>query len=94
MPAIEYGTYYWGVILQASGAQGVGETVHLHADQMRVDANGALIFTSAGRRPAGMKTKTRRNATRRAPHNTPPNRTRKTRRKKRRITKKVAPKTQ
>jgi hypothetical protein len=54
MPAIEYGTYYWGVILQASGAQGVGETVHLHADQMRVDANGALIFTSAGRRPAGM----------------------------------------
>jgi hypothetical protein len=54
MPAIEYGTFYWGVILHGNGgAQSIGETVHLHADQMRIDENGALVFTSAGRRAAG-----------------------------------------
>jgi len=53
MSAIEYGSYYWGVVLHGSGPQGIGQMVHLHADQMKVDSNGALIFLSAGRRPAG-----------------------------------------
>jgi hypothetical protein len=53
MPAIEYGSYYWGVVLHAEGQQGIGQTVHLHADQMKIDPAGALLFTSAGRRTAG-----------------------------------------
>jgi hypothetical protein len=53
MPAIEYGSYYWGVVLYSDREDGVGETVHLHADQMKIEENGSLTFTSAGRRPAG-----------------------------------------
>jgi hypothetical protein len=53
MSAIEYGSYYWGVVLHGEGQQGIGQTVHLHADQMKIDPAGALVFTSAGRRPAG-----------------------------------------
>jgi hypothetical protein len=53
MPAIEYGSYYWGVVLYSDREDGVGETVHLHADQMKIEENGSLVFTSAGRRPAG-----------------------------------------
>jgi hypothetical protein len=53
MSAIEYGSYYWGVVLHAEGQQGIGQTVHLHADQMKIDPAGALVFTSAGRRVAG-----------------------------------------
>ncbi len=53
MSAIEYGSYYWGVVLRAEGQQGIGQTVHLHADQMKIDPVGALVFTSAGRRAAG-----------------------------------------
>jgi hypothetical protein len=53
MPAIEYGSYYWGVVLYSDNEDGVGETVHLHADAMKIEENGSLTFTSAGRRPAG-----------------------------------------
>jgi hypothetical protein len=53
MSAIEYGSYYWGVLLSGKGADQLGDSVHLHADEMSVDENGALIFRSAGRRPAG-----------------------------------------
>ena len=53
MPAIEYGSYYWGVVLYSDRENGVGETVHLHADAMKIEENGSLTFTSAGRRPAG-----------------------------------------
>lgn len=53
MSAIEYGSYYWCVVLneQASGAP--QQTVHLHADQVVIDPTGALNFLSKGRRPAG-----------------------------------------
>jgi hypothetical protein len=53
MSAIEYGTTYWGVILQGLDPRAPGETVHLHADAMKIDPTGALTFTSVGRRPAG-----------------------------------------
>ena len=53
MSAIEYGSYYWGVVLRGEGQQGIGQTVHLHADQMKIDPAGALVFTSAGRRVPG-----------------------------------------
>jgi hypothetical protein len=53
MSAIEYGSYYWGVVLHAERPDAPGQTVHLHADQMKIDPSGALLFTSAGRRPAG-----------------------------------------
>jgi hypothetical protein len=52
MAAIEYGSYYWCVILARTGADG-SESVHLHADSMEIDENGTLLFRSAGRRPAG-----------------------------------------
>jgi hypothetical protein len=51
MAAIEYGSYYWCVILDVPG--GKTESVHLHADEVSVEKNGALTFRSAGRRPAG-----------------------------------------
>ena len=76
MPAIEYGTYYWGVILNGTGSQNVGETVHLHADQMRIDGNGALVFTSAGRRAAGTDPDQNRNGQdekNSSQHTSPPN---------------------
>ena len=53
MSAIEYGSYYWGVILTGLEPNVPGETVYLHADAMKIDATGALTFTSAGKRPAG-----------------------------------------
>ena len=57
MAAIEYGSYYWCVILQGKDANSPGESVHLHADEMTIDENGALVFKSAGRRPAGAEPK-------------------------------------
>ncbi len=53
MSAIEYGSYYWCVLLNGKEAEQLGDSIHLHADEMCVDGNGALIFRSAGRRPAG-----------------------------------------
>lgn len=53
MSAIEYGSTYWGVILQGLDPNTPGETVHLHADAIKIDPTGALTFTSVGRRPAG-----------------------------------------
>jgi hypothetical protein len=56
MAAIEYGSFYWGVVLNGpigkSGSE-PGELVHLHADEMAIDPSGNLTFKSAGRRPAG-----------------------------------------
>jgi hypothetical protein len=51
MAAIEYGSYYWCVLL-GGGNGGGGETVHLHADGLSIEA-GTLIFKSLGRRAAG-----------------------------------------
>ena len=53
MAAIEYGSYYWCVILNGKEANTSGETTYLHADEMSIDPTGTLIFQSAGRRPAG-----------------------------------------
>jgi hypothetical protein len=53
MSAIEYGSYYWCVVLSQKGAGAPAETVHLHADQVVIDPTGALNFLSRGRRPAG-----------------------------------------
>ena len=53
MSAIEYGSYYWCVVLKGTEQDATGESVHLHADEVAVDANGGLVFKSAGRRPAG-----------------------------------------
>jgi hypothetical protein len=52
MAAIEYGSYYWCVILERSADRHL-ESVHVHADEMEIDERGALVFRSAGRRPAG-----------------------------------------
>jgi hypothetical protein len=52
MAAIEYGSYYWCVVLAAKDNE-QPESVHLHADDMSIDDAGALVFHSAGRRPAG-----------------------------------------
>jgi hypothetical protein len=53
MSAIEYGSYYWCVVLNATAQNATSESVHLHADEVAVDASGCLVFKSAGRRPAG-----------------------------------------
>jgi hypothetical protein len=53
MAAIEYGSYYWCVILKEKESGYPSETVYLHADQIAVDQTGALTFISRGRRPAG-----------------------------------------
>jgi hypothetical protein len=53
MAAIEYGSYYWCVILNGKDLNVPGESVFLHADELTTDPTGALIFKSAGRRPAG-----------------------------------------
>jgi hypothetical protein len=53
MPASEYGSYYWCVVLKEKESNASGETVYLHADSVDIDDNGALTFKSAGRRPAG-----------------------------------------
>jgi hypothetical protein len=57
MAAIEYGSYYWCVILNGKEADMPAESVHLHADEMTVDAVGSLLFKSTGRRPAGAEPK-------------------------------------
>jgi hypothetical protein len=57
MPAIEYGSYYWCVILHGRESKLPGDSIHLHADEIAVDQSGTLIFTSAGRRPAGAEPK-------------------------------------
>lgn len=66
MSAIEYGTNYWCVILSspndpnsanganAANGNAAGDTIHLHADSVEIDATGTLTFRSAGRRPAGV----------------------------------------
>lgn len=51
--AIEYGSYYWCVVLNGKELNVPGESIHLHADELAMDPTGALIFKSAGRRPAG-----------------------------------------
>ena len=53
MSAIEYGSYYWCVVLSEKAPGAPAETVHLHADQVVIDPTGALNFLSKGRRPAG-----------------------------------------
>lgn len=53
MSAIEYGSYYWCVVLSEQAPGAPAETVHLHADQVVIDPTGALNFLSKGRRPAG-----------------------------------------
>lgn len=53
MPAIEYGSYYWCVILNGKEPGSPTESIHLHADEIAVDPTGALTFKSAGRRTAG-----------------------------------------
>jgi hypothetical protein len=57
MSAIEYGSYYWCVILKGSETGAPGESVHLHADDLAIESNGGLTFRSAGRRPAGAEPK-------------------------------------
>ena len=57
MSAIEYGSYYWCVVLNGSEQDVAGESVHLHADEVTVDSSGCLVFKSAGRRPAGAEPK-------------------------------------
>jgi hypothetical protein len=56
MAAIEYGSYYWCVVLNGKSGEGE-ECVHLHADDLKISENGALTFRSAGRRPAGAEPK-------------------------------------
>jgi hypothetical protein len=53
MAAIEYGSYYWCVVLNGKEPNTPGESVHLHADTVAVDPTGTLLFKSAGRRQAG-----------------------------------------
>jgi|SRR5580704_13060526 hypothetical protein len=57
MAAIEYGSYYWCVILNGKEPNVPGESVFLHADDMAMEPTGALVFKSAGRRPAGTEPK-------------------------------------
>jgi hypothetical protein len=57
MAAIEYGSYYWCVVLNEKDANTPAESVHLHADSLTIDPNGSLTFRSAGRRPAGAEPK-------------------------------------
>ena len=56
MPAIEYGSFYWCVVLNGKNGEET-EYVHLHSDEIAIEANGALTFRSAGRRPAGTEPK-------------------------------------
>jgi hypothetical protein len=57
MSAIEYGSYYWCVVLRERDNEKEGGSIHLHADHMSIDDSGNLIFKSLGRRPAGMDPK-------------------------------------
>jgi hypothetical protein len=56
MPAIEYGSFYWCVVLNGKNGEET-EYVHLHSDEIAIEANGSLTFRSAGRRPAGTEPK-------------------------------------
>jgi hypothetical protein len=51
MSAIEYGSYYWCVLL-AGDQEKPGDSIYLHADEVTIDG-GSLVFKSMGRRPAG-----------------------------------------
>jgi hypothetical protein len=51
MSAIEYGSYYWCVLLDAESGK-PRDFIHLHADDVSIDG-GSLVFKSAGRRPVG-----------------------------------------
>ncbi len=53
MAAIEYGSFYWCVVLKEREPGAPAETIHLHADGVAVEPTGALTFVSKGRRPAG-----------------------------------------
>jgi hypothetical protein len=67
MSAIEYGSYYWCVVLnrERNGEQGqqTEESIYLHADEISIDA-GTLTFKSTGRRPAGTDPKNRTDSSR------------------------------
>ena len=52
MAAIEYGSYYWCVMLGSQNGEARDESVHIHADTLSIES-GALVFKSVGRRPAG-----------------------------------------
>ena len=56
MSAIEYGSYYWCVVLNENAGH-KRESVLLHADELAIDSNGTLTFRSAGRRAAGAEPK-------------------------------------
>jgi len=53
MSAIEYGSFYWCVVLREKDNANENSSIHLHADHMSIDDSGNLIFRSSGRRPAG-----------------------------------------
>lgn len=53
MSAIEYGSYYWCVMLNPTEDGAPGDIIHLHADAVAIDPTGTLTFTSVGRRVAG-----------------------------------------
>jgi len=53
MAAIEYGSNYFCVMLEATQEGRAGDTVLLHADSIDIDAAGTLKFTSLGRRAPG-----------------------------------------
>jgi hypothetical protein len=53
MAAIEYGSYYWCVVLSEKEPGSPSESIHLHADEIAIDPTGTLTFKSMGRRPAG-----------------------------------------
>ncbi len=58
MAAIEYGSNYFCVMLEATEEGRPGDTIHLHADSVSVDPSGTLQFRSLGRRAAGSDPKT------------------------------------
>lgn len=58
MAAIEYGSNYYCVMLEATQEGRLGDTIHLHADTAMIDGAGTLQFWSLGRRPAGSDPKT------------------------------------
>jgi hypothetical protein len=53
MPASEYGSNYWCVMLKGTEDDRPGDSVHLHADSVAMDPAGTLTFMSLGRRTAG-----------------------------------------
>src|ERR1700690_578183 len=56
MSAIEYGSYYWCVMLTGGSDGRTGDLIYLHADGVSIDT-GSLIFKSSGRRSAGVDPK-------------------------------------